>query len=126
MRELTVKDLLDLIVADVPDAPGRIQKVFEWHFERVKTTAQWVLGAAASLFVSSLIPFFKAELQLSWWQTLLLFLSAAGTASYGIYRLWQLRTLHREFVAALKLHSEFKQMRPFFLRYRALRNGGSS
>lgn len=65
VHDLTVKDLLDLVVADVPDASGRIEKIFEWHFERVKTTAQWVLGAAASLFVSSLIPFFKAELQLT-------------------------------------------------------------
>jgi len=124
MRDLTVKDLLDLVVADVPDASGRVQKIFEWHFDRVKTIAQWVLGAAASLFVSSLIPFFKAELKLTWWQILLLFLSAAGTASYGIYRLWQLRSLHREFVTALKLHCELKEMRPFFLRYRATRSIG--
>ena len=57
MRDLTIKDLLDLVVADVPDAPGRIQKIFEWHFDRVKTMAQWILGAAASLFVTSLISF---------------------------------------------------------------------
>jgi hypothetical protein len=96
--------------------------MFEWHFDRVKTKAQWILGAAASLFVSSLIPFIKAELHLTWWQTTLLFLLAAGTASYGVYRLWQLRTLHREFVAALKLHCEIKEMRPFFFRYREVRS----
>ena len=124
MRTLTIRDLLDLVVADVPDAPGRIQKIFEWHFDRVKSNAQWVLALAASLFVSTLIAYSKAELRVSLWQASLLFAVTAGTASYGLLNLWKLRTLHKEFIAALRLHCEFSKMRPFFLRYRTLRNRG--
>jgi hypothetical protein len=121
MRDLTIRDLLDLVIADVPKGPERIEKMFEWHFERVKTAAQWTLGAAASVVVASMVPLLKAELLLTWWQTVLLILSALGTASYGVLRLWQLRILHREFVAALRLHAELKEMRSFFLKYREIR-----
>ncbi len=118
MRNLSMKELIDLVVAEVPDAETRIQKMFEWYFERVKITSQWILGATASLFISVLVAFFKAELQLVWWKTALIILFALSTATYGVYRLWQLRSLNSQFVATLKLYCEFKKMKTFITRYR--------
>jgi len=118
MRELSIKDLLDLVVAEVPDAATRIQKMFEWHFERVKVISQWILGATASLFIYILVAFFKADLELEAWQIILIVLFALCTSTYGIYLLWQLRSLNRQFIAALKLFYEFKKIRPFLIRYR--------
>ena len=118
MRELSMKELIDLVVAEVPQAETRIQKMFEWHFERVKITSQWVLAAAASLSISVLVAFFKAELKLVWWQTTLIVFLAVATATYGVYCLWQLRSLNRQFVAALKLYCEFKRMKTFLVEYR--------
>ena len=118
MRELSMKELIDLVVAEVPEAETRIQKMFEWHFERVKITSQWVLAATASLSISVLVAFFKAELKLVWWQTTLIVFLAVATATYGVYCLWQLRSLNRQFVAALKLYCEFKRMKTFLFEYR--------
>ena len=118
MFDLSIRDIIDLVTAQVPDAEARIQKVYEWHFERVKTTSQWILGAAASLFIAVLVAFFKAELKLVWWQNALIALFAIGTGTFGIYRLWQLRSIHRQFIAALKIYCEFKEIRSFLSRYR--------
>ena len=118
MKDLEITQLIDLVVSDVPDAEGKIQKMFEWHYDRVMTLTQWILGATASLVVAVLVAFFRAELELLWWQTLIIFAAALGTGSYGIYRLFELRSLHKQYVAALKLYCGLKAMRPFLLRYR--------
>ena len=83
-----------------------------------KIISQWILGASATLFISVLISFFKGELNLVLWQVILIAVSALGTGTYGIYRIIQLRSLHRRFVAALKLFCEFNRMRAFLILYR--------
>lgn len=118
MRELSMKELIDLVVAEVPEAETRIQKMFEWHFERVKIVSQWFLAAAASLSISVLVTFFRGGSKLVWWQNILVLFLAFATATPGLYRLRQLRSLNRQFVAALKLYSEFKKIKTFLIRYR--------
>jgi len=118
MRELSMKELIDLVVAEVPEAETRIQKMFEWYFERVKIVSQWFLAAAASLSISVLVTFFRGGSKLVWWQNILVLFLAFATATPGLYRLRQLRSLNRQFVAALKLYSEFKKIKTFLIRYR--------
>ena len=118
MRDLSVKELSDLVVADVPDADARIEKMFGWHFERDMAITRWMLGAAAALAVSALVAFFKAEIKPNWWQTVLLTGIPLVTSSYGVYRLAQIRSIHGQFVSALKIYNELKQIRPFIVRYR--------
>lgn len=118
MKELSIKDLVDLVVADVPEAEARIQRMFEWQFDRSMTICQWVFGFTASLFVAVAVAFFRAELEVPWWQIGAVVLAALGTGTYGLFRLWQLRSVHQQFVAALKLYCELKQIRPFIVRYR--------
>lgn len=118
MKDLAIKELIDLVIAEVPDPETKIQRMYEWHFERDMTITKWILGIAASLSISVLIAFFEAERGLVVWHATLVLLSALGTFTYGIYRLWQMRSLHRQFVSALKLLCELKKVEPFLARYR--------
>lgn len=118
MLDLKIKDLLDLVVSDVPDAEIKIQKMYEWHFEKVKMISQFSVGAAASLFISALLTFLQTTSQIEWWKILLIFLMALSTGTYGAYQIYQLRAFHRQYGTALKLLSECKKIRPFLLRYR--------
>ena len=118
MKQLLIKDLADLVVADVPEAEARIQRMFEWQFDRSMKICQWVFGFTASLSIAVAVAFFNSELDMTWWQVGAVVLFALGTAIYGILRLWELRFVHRQFVAALKLYSELKEIRPFIVRYR--------
>lgn len=118
MLDLKIKDLLDLVVSDVPDAEIKIQKMYEWHFEKVKMISQFSIGAAASLFISALLTFLQTTSQIDWWKIVLIFIMALSTGTYGAYRIYQLRALHRQYGTSLKLLSEFKKIRPFLLRYR--------
>ena len=118
MKDITLKDLIDLVASDTPEAEVRIEKMFDWHFHRDMTITKWVLGAAASLIVAVLVAFSKAELNLEWWQISIITIFALSTSTYGIFRIVKMRSLHRQFVATLKLYSEFKRIDTFIRRYR--------
>lgn len=106
------------MASDVPDAETKIQKMYEWHFEKVKMISQFSIGAAASLFISTIITFLQTTPQIDLWKISIILIMALSTAIYGAYRLYQLRSLHRQYGAALKLLSEFKRISPFLVRYR--------
>ncbi len=118
MKYLKIKEIIDLVVGEVPDAESKIQKMFEWYLEREKLIITWMLGAAASLFISVLIAFFKKEIELEWWQTSLIIIFSLGTAFYGVIRVYHIRSMNAQFVSALKLLSNFKKISQFLIRYR--------
>ena len=118
MKDISIKDIIDLVDSDVPDAESRIEKMFDWHFQRDMTITKWVLGASASLTVAVLVAFSKAELNLSLWQIITVSICALSSSTYGIYRIVRIRSLHRQFVSTLKLYSEFNRIRPFIRLYR--------
>ncbi len=49
MQDISIRELIDLVTAQVSDSESRIQRVYEWHFEREMTICKWVLGVAVSL-----------------------------------------------------------------------------
>jgi hypothetical protein len=118
MRDISIRDLIDLVVADVPEADARIQEMFNWHFSRDMAITKWFLGAAASLAVSALVAYFNSEIHFLWWQTLILITLPLLTSTYGVYRLAKVRRIHRQFVAALRIYNELRQIRPFLVQYR--------
>ena len=118
MKDIAIRDIIDLVASEVPNAESRIEKMFDWHFQRDMTITKWVLGAAASLSVAVLVAFSKAELNLSLWQIIIVAACALASSTYGIYRIVRIRSLHRQFVSTLKLHSEFSRIRPFIRPYR--------
>ena len=118
MKDIAIKDIIDLVDSNVPDAELRIEKMFDWHFQRDMTITKWVLGAAASLSVAVLVAFSKAELNLSWWEMIVIAICALASSTYGIYRIVRIRSLHSQFISTLKLSSEFNRIRPFIRRYR--------
>jgi len=122
MKDITLKELVDLAVAAVPEPDNRIEKMFEWHFERELTITKWLLGAAASIFVAMLISYYKQEFNVSTWQIIIGIIIVLASFSYGIYRLLKLRNIHKQFVSALKLLKELTNIAPFLQVYRSLRS----
>lgn len=121
MKDLRVKEIIDLVVSDVPDAEDKIKQMFDWYFDRVKTTSQWILGAAASLLVSVIVAFSEGKLNThtaSLWKPAVAISLSMATGTYGVYRLLQLRSIQQQFVASLKLLSDFRKIRLFLAKFR--------
>ncbi len=105
MRQLSIADLLDL--ARVPDAENRIVKVFDWYFERHKLVVQGVLAYLTALSVALLTAFIRGDLS---WQ-LILVLALVNLCGIGFLcgrSYLRLRSLHREFLVALRTFDAFK------------------
>jgi len=51
VQDLTVRQLLDLTTAEVPDAADHLKQAFEWHFERSMTAVKLFFGVAGSLLI---------------------------------------------------------------------------
>jgi hypothetical protein len=121
VRALKVADVLDLAAAQSDEAEDRLQKIFEWDFERTMTSVRLLFGAAGSVVVALFAALFRKDSSLHTWQAVVMLASAGvlGTVAGSI--LWRTRTLHREFVAALQLLNATARLGPLLARYRAAR-----
>ncbi|MDD5168128.1 MAG: hypothetical protein PHN75_04860 [Syntrophales bacterium] len=121
MKDISIKELIDLATSDVPDGDARIEKMFDWHFQRNMMIAKWIMGAVASLSIAALLGYFKAEIDLNWWQSIVAIVLPLSASTYGFYRLYHIRSMHRQFVSALKIYNELKKIAPFISLYREVR-----
>ena len=129
MKTIQIRHLIDLVAADVNDGESRIEKIFHWRFERDLRVVRWSLGVAASLPVAILIAYFRStvtapngvESALSLRELIGALMLAFLSATYGLYRLVQLRILHEQYVAALMLFGRLYSIREFIQLYRRTR-----
>ncbi|MED3066166.1 hypothetical protein P4310_11480 [Bacillus thuringiensis] len=119
MKDLSIQEIVELVIAETPDAEDRIQKMYEWHFESVKSLSQWCLGASVSIIVGFFVALFKSTTSNgpSWWQVLLVIILVSSTACYGLYLKWKLKSINKQYVSALKLFAEVKEIKTFISRY---------
>jgi hypothetical protein len=127
VKDISIAEITELVIAEVPDLESRLEKMFDWHFNRDMVLIRWILGTAASFAIALLIIFFKvsqpqsaAQVSPTFDYTILIYLLFIpfGIGSYGFVKINQLRSLHRQFVASLKIASELKTIRNFLVRYR--------
>ncbi|MCH7592757.1 MAG: hypothetical protein IH989_08270 [Planctomycetes bacterium] len=118
MRTVSLLELIDLVYGDVEEAESRIQKLFEWRFERDMNIAKWALGLAASLIIAVLVAFFRGGSDVTGRELGIGLAIAFASATYGIFAIVQLRSVNREFIAALVLYSRFRSIRAFIRLYR--------
>jgi hypothetical protein len=121
MRALRVADVLDLAAAQSEGSEDRLQKVFDWQFERTMTSVRLLFGAAGSLIIALLAASFRKDASLHTWQIVVILFAAAVSASTGAAMLWRMRTMHREFLQALQLLNSAIRLGPLLARYRAER-----
>ncbi|MEI2360505.1 hypothetical protein [Priestia megaterium] len=117
MKDINIHDLMDLILADVPDSDEKIQKMFEWHFDRLKTLSTWILGTSITTVVAVFVSYMRTNSSMSGWYVIATLLLGLCTSCYGIYLLWVLRKLNKQFINSLKLHSKLSKMKKFIVKY---------
>lgn len=119
MQDLTVRQLLDLATAEVPDASEHLKKAFEWHFERSMTGVKLLFGVAGSLLVALIAAALKEHIEVTWWQLAILGASALIFASMGIWRFQATRAVYRQYFAALQLLRELESLAPLLRLYQS-------
>jgi hypothetical protein len=122
VRTLEVADVLDLAAAQSSDAEERLQKLFEWDFERTMTSVRLLFAVAGSLLIALLAALIHDDAKLEIWHIATIVGSAGLLAAVAWSMLRRTRELHREFLAALGLLNSAQRLGPLLARYRA---GGS-
>lgn len=123
MRTISLLEVLDLVAGDVADSESRIQQVFEWRFDRDMSIARWALGVAASLTIAVLVAFFRGgtgDAVVTTRELIIALCCSLASGVYGLYALVRLRRINKEFIAALKLYSQFRSVRAFVRLYRGM------
>lgn len=118
MQDISIRELIDLVTAQVSDSESRIQRVYEWHFEREMTICKWVLGVAVSLGIAFIVGLLKENSAIGFGTTVVVVTAITFTAAYGFFRLHRMRAIHQQFIASLRLHAELSKVGPFLRKYR--------
>lgn len=123
MKDINIRDIIDLATQEVSDPDAELKKVYEWHHERKMMIIKGTISIAISLVLTLAIAYFKSELELSNWQMLYPLVFSILTMTYGFYELNRVRKLGKKYIAAITLLNRFKKITTFLSLYRsALRN----
>lgn len=104
MRSIMLADILVLVDAHPRKAEERLEKMYEWYYDRSLNIAKMALGGAGSLLLALLLGFLKNEFQNApFYQATISAGVAVLAAAYGFWRLYALRKIQTEFVNALRM-----------------------
>lgn len=113
MNELTLRDLMNLASSDVPEAEERLEKMYEWYFDKQMAVAKLYLGAAGSILAAIVVGVLQDKIDTSLWSLGGLIVLAAITASYGLLLFSRLRRIHGAFIDSLVLYRTFAEVSDF-------------
>jgi len=119
MQDLTVRQLLELSTAEVPDAADHLKQAFEWHFERSMTSVRLLFGVAGSFLVALIAAALKEHIVVAWWQLAAIFAATLVFAVVGTIRFHATRGVYRQYFAALQLLHELEDLAPLLRLYQA-------
>jgi hypothetical protein len=100
MKQLNMNDLLDL--APIADAEARLEKVFDWHFERHKVVVEAVLVSFGAVLAGLLVAYLSADVGLTQFVFALIAV-VAGFGAIGTLAYLELRAQKEDFLTALQI-----------------------
>ncbi len=122
MSDIKISELIDLASEDIEEAEEKVTQTFEWYYDRTTMIIKGTVGASASLIVALAISYFKQEFKVSDKELFIALAFSILTATFGFYKMYHLTKITRQYIAAIKLLSDLKKMRPFLSLYRSILN----
>ncbi len=118
MRDINIKEIIDLATQDIAEPDGELQKVYDWHHERKIMLIKGTVGIGMSLIITLLISYYKSEIKVDKWMMIFPLIFSILSMTYGIYELYRLRQTGRKYLAAISLLNRMKKIKPFLTLYR--------
>ena len=118
MRDVEVRDLLDLTSREIDDPHEKLTQLYQWTYDYNMTGAKALTAFGASLLVSITIAVIQEKSHELGFYTIAGFAGAALTIAMGIVQYFRVRNLSKQFLAAHYLLSEVSQIRSFLLLYK--------
>lgn len=115
--DITVKELIDLAQSRINEPELKIQKMFDWYYEQDMMVVKGALATSGSLLITYLIALLKKEVAFELNSALFIFIAILLSSLYGLYRLGQVKSIHKQFVSTLKLYTNVKDISQFINLY---------
>lgn len=118
MRDVEVRELLDLVALEVDDPPDKLTQLYLWMYDYMMTGAKALTAFGASLLVGFTIAVIQEKSHQLGDYVIAGFAGAGLTIAVGAIRYFSVRNLSKQFMAAHYLLSEVSRVRPFLMLYR--------
>src|SRR6266567_7229507 len=123
MRDIDVRDLLDLVVSDVADPHEKLSQLYLWKYDYAMTAAKATTAAGATFLVGLILALMQVKPHLTSRIIIAGFVGAGVLILVGILQYIRLRIIYKQFVAAHYLLSEVVKMREFLQLFRSDKAG---
>ena len=119
MRDIDVRDLLDLVVSEVDDPHQKLSQLYLWKYDHAMTAAKSITAAGITFLIGLVLAVLQAKSNIADSEVIAGFIGAGVIVIIGIIQYVRLRVIYKQFVAAHYLLSEVARMRPFLQLYRS-------
>lgn len=118
MKDINIKEIIDLATQDVADPDAELKKVYDWYNERKIMIIKGTLSIAVSLIITLAIAYYKSEIKVDKWMMIFPLFFSLLSMTYGVYELFNLRKIGKKYIAAITLLNRLKKIKPFLTLYR--------
>ena len=122
MKDITIKDIIDLATQDVSDPDAELKKVYEWYHERKIMIIKGTISISVSLIIALSIAYYKSEIKVDNWELIYPLILSLLFLFFGFFELLRVRKIGKKYVAAITLLNRLKKIKPFLLLYRNILN----
>jgi hypothetical protein len=120
MKDINIKEIIDLATQDVTDPEAELQKVYDWYNERKIMIIKGTVSVSISLLITLAISYYKDEIKIHTWLIIIPIIFSILSMTYGFYELLLLRRIGKNYVAAITLLNKLKKIKPFLILYRRI------
>jgi len=119
MRDVEVRDLLDLTALEVDNPHDKLTQLYLWMYDYSMTGAKALTAFGASLLVGLIVAVIDEKSTHAVGSYVIVgFIGAGLTIAIGAFRYLKVRSLSKQFMDAHYLLAELSRIRPFLLLYR--------
>jgi hypothetical protein len=122
MKDINIKEIIDLATQDVADPDAELKKVYNWYNERKIMIIKGTLSIAVSLIITLALAYYKSEIKVDKWMMIFPLFFSLLSITYGVYELSRLSKIGKKYIAAITLLNRLKKLQPFLTLYRNILN----
>jgi len=119
MKDINIKDIIDLASEEIDNPESELKKVFDWHHERKIMLIKGTISIAVSLLIAIGLAYLKSEINFnSSWELSIILIGAISSIVYGIFQLVKAKRVGKKYLASITLLCQLKRIKPFINLYR--------
>jgi hypothetical protein len=111
VAQLTGYDVVELVTAQIAGAEERIERVYEWQFDRLMAAVRAMSVIAASIVATLGTAFFEENVQMEWWLAVVLVVDLSASVAIAVFSFARLGRIRREYLANLSVLGVTRQRR---------------